>query len=203
MYYNRNKTKKKICMHYGIILNCVSRWKLSLYCCLTLFCLQFIIHAATNSVLFSENYCSCIYMTFRSIMNTFRLDMHVSCLSSFFLISTTIDVTWSPWRLKLPVNRLFVQQLVLANNKAIGNLDFWPSVREYTPMAGEFSHKDLLCGKCFYFVTFMMTSSNGSIFRVTGHLCGEFTGDRWISRTKANDAELWCFLWSAPEWTIE
>ena len=25
---------------------------------------------------------------------------------------------------------------------------------------------------------FMMTSSNGNIFRVTGHLCGEFTGDR-------------------------
>ena len=44
----------------------------------------------------------------------------------------------------------------------------------------------------------MMTSSNGSIFRVTGHLCGEFTGHRWIPRTKASDAELWCFLWSAP-----
>ena len=40
----------------------------------------------------------------------------------------------------------------------------------------------------------MMTSSNGNIFRVTGHLCGEFTGHRWIPRRKANDAELWCFL---------
>ena len=44
----------------------------------------------------------------------------------------------------------------------------------------------------------MMTSSNGNIFRVTGHLCGEFTGHRWISLTKASDAELWYFLWSAP-----
>ena len=26
----------------------------------------------------------------------------------------------------------------------------------------------------------MMTSSNGNIFRVTGHLCGELTGHRWI-----------------------
>ena len=43
----------------------------------------------------------------------------------------------------------------------------------------------------------MMTSSNGNIFRVTGPLCGEFTGHRWIPRTKASDAELWCFLWSA------
>ena len=36
----------------------------------------------------------------------------------------------------------------------------------------------------------MMTSSNGNIFRVTDHLCGEFTGPRWIPHTKATDAEL-------------
>ena len=46
---------------------------------------------------------------------------------------------------------------------------------------------------------FMMTSSNGNIFRVTGPLCGEFTGLRSIPRTKASDAELWCVVWSAPE----
>ena len=45
----------------------------------------------------------------------------------------------------------------------------------------------------------MMTSSNGNIFHVTGHLCGEFTGHRWIALTKASDADLWCFLWSASE----
>ena len=45
----------------------------------------------------------------------------------------------------------------------------------------------------------MVTSSNGNIFRVTGPLCGEFTGHRWIPRTKPGDAELWCFLWSASE----
>ena len=45
----------------------------------------------------------------------------------------------------------------------------------------------------------MMTSSNGNIFRVTGHLYGEFTGRRWIPHTKASDAELWCFLWSASD----
>ena len=49
----------------------------------------------------------------------------------------------------------------------------------------------------------MMTSSNGNIFRVTGLLCGEFTGDLWIPRTKASDAELWCFLWSVPEPKVE
>ena len=45
----------------------------------------------------------------------------------------------------------------------------------------------------------MMTSSNGNIFRVTGQLGGEFNGPRWIPHTKASDAELWCFLWSASE----
>ena len=29
----------------------------------------------------------------------------------------------------------------------------------------------------------MMTSPNRNIFRVTGHLCGEFTGHRWIPST--------------------
>ena len=45
----------------------------------------------------------------------------------------------------------------------------------------------------------MMTSSNGNIFSVTGRLCGEFTGHRWILRTKASGARLGCLLWSAPE----
>ena len=49
----------------------------------------------------------------------------------------------------------------------------------------------------------VMTSSNGNIFRVTGPLWGESTGDRWIPLTKASDAELWYFLWSAPEQTVE
>ena len=42
----------------------------------------------------------------------------------------------------------------------------------------------------------MMTSSNGNIFRVTGPC------HRWIPLTKASDAELRCFLWSAPEQTV-
>ena len=48
----------------------------------------------------------------------------------------------------------------------------------------------------------MMTSSYGNIFSVTNHLCEECTGHRWIPRTKASDAELWCFLWSVPAWRL-
>ena len=49
----------------------------------------------------------------------------------------------------------------------------------------------------------MMTSSNGNIFHITGLLRREFTGQWWIPHTKASDAELWCFVWSAREYTIE
>ena len=38
-----------------------------------------------------------------------------------------------------------------------------------------------------------MTSSNGNIFRVAASLWGH----GWFPLTKASDAELWCFLWSA------
>ena len=40
----------------------------------------------------------------------------------------------------------------------------------------------------------MMTSSNANIFRVTGPLCGEFTGHRWIPFTKASDASFDVFF---------
>ena len=53
----------------------------------------------------------------------------------------------------------------------------------------------------------MMTSSKRIIFRVTGPLCGEFTGHRWIPLTKPSEAGLWSFLYlclnkrlSKPSW---
>ena len=55
------------------------------------------------------------------------------------------------------------------------------------PVTGEFPHKGPLTRKMFP----MMRSSNGNIFRVTGHLCGEFTSHRWNPHTKASDAEIW------------
>ena len=49
---------------------------------------------------------------------------------------------------------------------------------------------------------YMMTSSNGNIFLVTGHLCGEFTGHRWIPRTKASDASL-VFMRRIQRWPMD
>ena len=76
---------------------------------------------------------------------------------------------------------------------------FCPVVMLTTSGAASHEHFCIQCVVISSLGVVMMTSSNGNIFRVTGPLCGEFTGHRWIPRTKASDAELWCFLWSAPE----
>ena len=60
-------------------------------------------------------------------------------------------------------------------------------------------YSNIICQGAMY----TMTSSNGNIFRVAGPLRGEFTGHRWISLTKASEVGLWCFLWYAPELTVE
>ena len=46
-------------------------------------------------------------------------------------------------------------------------------------MYGTWSHVTKFSALCVIRCS-MMTSSNGDIFRVTGHLCGEFTGHRWF-----------------------
>ena len=45
----------------------------------------------------------------------------------------------------------------------------------------------------------MMTSSYENIFRVNVPLWGKSIGDQYIPLTKAGDAELWWFVWSAPK----
>ena len=75
------------------------------------------------------------------------------------------------------------------------------------PTASYIVHKNhlfqLQAHACIDHNSYMMSSSTGNIIRVTGPLCGEFTGHRWIPLTTASDKKLWCFLWSAPEHTVE
>ena len=42
----------------------------------------------------------------------------------------------------------------------------------------------------------MMTSSNGNIFRVTGHLCGKFTGPRWRGALMFSLIYVWINDWA-------
>ena len=127
--------------------------------------------------------------------------------------SLTIDSLWPSWLkcLTAPshyLNRYWlIIRLVMWHSSAqfhrkwlkyLFLIWFWISIgwrlqTYFTGPMSYFARFDFKTG------SFMMTSSNGNIFRVTGHLCGEFTGHRWIPRTKASDAELWWFLWYAPE----
>ena len=107
------------------------------------------------------------------------------------------------WRLKSPASPLFTQPFIQAQIKEnIKASRHWPLCGELTgdrwiprtndQLPGNVSiwwrHHEVNALWCFVLLrvctTFMMTSSNGNIFRVTGLSCGEF----------ANDAELYCFF---------
>ena len=49
----------------------------------------------------------------------------------------------------------------------------------------------------------MLTSSNGNVFRVAEPLWRESTGHRCIPLSKVVTGSFDCFLWSAPEQTVE
>ena len=79
--------------------------------------------------------------------------------------------------------------IIMALNYLSINIGWWKGIvlsNNYHHVAWELWFRKSTC--------YMMTSSNGNILRVTGPLCGEITGDRWIPLTKASDAELWCFF---------
>ena len=137
-------------------------------------------------------------------INTY-IHQHIN--SSFVVIMASHRVDTKPVPKAMPVycqldhprKKTFCQNITLIKTNWIGkcrlqNGDHFFSARFHSFC---FISATLAPGRCGY--GFMMTSSNGNIFRVAGHLCGEFTGHRWIPSTKASDTELWCFLWSAPE----
>ena len=79
------------------------------------------------------------------------------------------------------------------NSKTLMSIDFNTKVRSYVCFVidrflisvGHFERRWLLEWSRTGFIrsVFMMTSSNGNIFRVTGPLCGEFTGQRPVTRS--------------------
>ena len=77
----------------------------------------------------------------------------------------------------------------------------WAINRDASKEAGQLYFDSSLARRATWYFT-IMTSSNVNIFRVTGNLWGESIGRRWIPLTKASDADLWCFLLSAPEQAI-
>ena len=85
-----------------------------------------------------------------------------------------------------------ITKIILSQCTAVGQISRNIIYHLWYDSANAWTHYGLGTWMNWIIVGSMMTSSNGNIFRVTGHLCGKFTGPRWISRTKASDAELWC-----------
>ena len=124
----------------------------------------------------------------------------INCVTKIYLSDELYHNAW----FSLARQQVSIAGLSMANTPHISNRIRSPLVCSRVTMYHAFSRYLSRMTYCNHYTSTdikhhprnMMTSSNGNIFRVTGPLRGEFTGDRWISRTTASDAELWCFLWS-------
>ena len=154
---------------------------------------------------------------YKRILQTWR---HCWCREKQFTVIGRSIMTWYRYSTTMTNINLSLQNHMMTSSN--GNM-----FRVTGPLCGEFSGPGefraqrpvtrsfdvffdlrlnsygLSATSCTTIDRFMMTSLNRNIFRVTGPLWGESTGHRWIPLTKASDAELWCFLWSAPEQTVK
>ena len=107
---------------------------------------------------------------------SFKDTCKYSCLFSRFLTLTwwchkieTVSALLTLWAGKSPVN----------SSHRVTVLETHPHVRQdlVTKPSWMLVHGCVVISHCCYtWIEFMMTSSNGNTFRVTGHLCGEFIG---------------------------
>ena len=121
-----------------------------------------------------------------------QYDMYIACYDSYEAVCCLL------WFIQ--VKYLMQASIVRSLGRYFPHVKIWnitrfwfstSSIHLYSIVRGPMSERDMLHLN-------IMTSSNGNIFLVTGPLCGEFTGHRWIPLAKASDVELWGFLWSVP-----
>ena len=124
-------------------------------------------------------------------------------ISQFYLLPG--DGHWDMWspvlailKIKKTDGKLFLTNEIVKNTEK-GNFGVSIVPADGLGMLGVRTFADMV----ITVFNAMMTSSNRNIFRVTGPLGGKFTGQRWISLTKASDADLWCFLWLGPQQMVE
>ena len=129
--------------------------------------------------------------------------------SSLYLLHDWVSRNLTPLFIKLPikskldilVSHLLTTHQLIPKHVLFSGTDCFAKYQIYRGVPHADAEEDYR-NRCLSKVS-MMTSSNGNNFRITGPLCEEFTGHRWIPLTKASEAGLRCFLWSAPEQTIE
>ena len=121
-----------------------------------------------------------------------QCDLHISCIEFKTAICITITpefVLCAPWKYANTHTRWHACTPVYRKCQRHSG----------SKSSTQFQSKQLMQSMSLEYCQIVMTSSNRNIFLVTGSLCGEFAGHRWIHLTKSSDVELWCFLWSAPQ----
>ena len=120
---------------------------------------------------------TCIYMIMSSNRNTIRVTGHFVRGSHHSAVDSPHNGQW--W------GALMFSTMYAWTNS-------WASDQDVCDLRNHGTHFDISvmtwCHKNYsHLVFFIMTSSNGNIFHVTGPLCGEFTGDQWIPCMRSSD----------------
>ena len=142
--------------------------------------------ASTNKVIFGFNHSALPH----SIMEQFRMILLNEAerslgLSVWWLTWWSIQGELSRINQRRFISRWHVCQIILA--LILQYISISPCAIGNKSMYKLRNMDQVHCGFCEIdpssILGIMMTSSDGNIFRVTGHLCGEFTGPRWIPHT--------------------
>ena len=105
------------------------------------------------------------------------------------LITHYSDITWAWWCIHVSMESVAIDSDNVLRSVACGLVEPSMVINWIRRNKHENFHFNCIWNAvCRVTVIFKMTSSNGNIFRVAGHLCGEFTCHQWIPRTKASDA---------------
>ena len=200
IYYLQIMTWQKWAL---FLLNILLSWCIEAKQCLSngITCLfynlfELIIHNLQLASLLHNRYAS----IYHSEKNSFSIHWGMNKMNNSLLMTISNAFSWMNLGILFQILLNFVSRCPIYNKSALVQvmachvtLNKWQAITWINDDTVHWHHMGSLSHRV------MMTSSNGNIFPVTGHLCREFTDPRWIPHTKASDAKLGCFLWSASE----
>ena len=145
-------------------------------------------------------------------LNISNWPMNKYCVILHAVFDTFLSTPSYVCLLNIVLNRSEANNILLSCSQSLFYKIYrlFPGVRMLTTMVGRFCREMFLQNihvdfpviqSCCISKTVQCRLSHDDVikwkhFRVTGHMCGEFTGPRWIPRTKASDFDV--FL-PAPE----
>ena len=145
-----------------------------------------------------------LFQILNSMCLTIEVNIYIYLPADYSCTQNDRGVTWV-WRGSKSLKyRLFAQQHVQVTIKTLKplTLTHWKAIPVYSlKRGGTFSYHDVIMKYRDYP---LLNRIYGDVikwkhFCVTGPLWWKSTGHRWITHTKASDAELCCFLWSVEQ----